>query len=920
MSVSNSSLVRYRSAILALAAVAVGCTIFYIRSSVSTHSQPLQPSGQHPLHRSNARRRRRRSRETDLSGSGVEDEESPRDGAALRIDTGPRNPILDALRDVAYDDETPDDQELEGRETDAGTESEHSWRDANDSRYTSKEGQSLLNLLFRIAEEQAKKDGYVHRGVTCNSCSMMPIQGIRYRCTNCADCDLCEQCEALQIHNKTHLFYKIRIPVPFLSNPREPQPLWYPGKPNDDFHPLRKSIIAKYCKDGAYQRHEVEALWEQFRCLAATEWLHDPDEYCLAIDRPTFDKCFIPASRTRPPPPNLIYDRMFAFYDTNRDGLIGFNEFFRGLSSLSNQKHAERRRKIFDGYDINDDGYVDRKDFLRMFRAFYALSKEMTKDVISAMDDDGYDDNLARQAVTGSQPLSSAFSGQIFPGDGSRAVEGKGQDENGDYVIYDHGRTVKEGKVDLGDHNEAVADAVESRFYNVGVGTVRRATFLEESIINEQLTGDVWPPTYANTQDAIAALGLPVPLEEIIEPADREKVRLAAIERFQGIASMRHSIRDHGIQERWERQQFYLANEDGALPPNGFRQDGTSETQPLSRRSRSSSKVRFQDDLTTEDEHETRSATSMSSRSIPLGERWGGYEVPEAEKDVGREVLYQVAQEGLNELLDPMFQQREDFAILVRRTKRERDLYRSQISAIDSTALREQIKRSLDIYELGWRNLRRTHPTEELELFNWLRRELNPAADLEVISHLSTPARPPKASYLETWALSSDDPAASPHPATHDPIDAWGTHAHREDLESSLTEHAPHPESYSYEETFPTILEGTEISPPEPASAIFTEPLSTKPLDPTLPQNRRNTSFSSSPSSSPTSPAPAHPTLPFPSRDRLRFLLAMDIIDADDARRGGPGRLSFSEFEELLMGDKGSALGFTGSWVEMASF
>ncbi|KAL9049187.1 MAG: hypothetical protein Q9206_005651, partial [Seirophora lacunosa] len=91
--------------------------------------------------------------------------------------------------------------------------------------------QNLMNLLYRIAEDKSKKEGFVHRGVICNSCNAMPIRGIRYRCTNCNDYDLCEQCEALQFHDKTHLFYKIRVPAPFLGNPRQPQPVWYPGKP-----------------------------------------------------------------------------------------------------------------------------------------------------------------------------------------------------------------------------------------------------------------------------------------------------------------------------------------------------------------------------------------------------------------------------------------------------------------------------------------------------------------------------------------------------------------------------------------------------------------------------------------------------------------------------------------------------------------
>ena len=94
-----------------------------------------------------------------------------------------------------------------------------------------KEGQHLLNLLFNIAEDQARKEGYIHRGITCNSCQASPICGIRYKCSSCVDYDVCERCEARDDHNKTHLFIKIKIPMPPLTNPRTPcvKPL-YPGE------------------------------------------------------------------------------------------------------------------------------------------------------------------------------------------------------------------------------------------------------------------------------------------------------------------------------------------------------------------------------------------------------------------------------------------------------------------------------------------------------------------------------------------------------------------------------------------------------------------------------------------------------------------------------------------------------------------
>ena len=37
---------------------------------------------------------------------------------------------------------------------------------------------------------------YKHLGIECDSCSMLPIQGTRYKCVFCPDLDLCEDCHS----------------------------------------------------------------------------------------------------------------------------------------------------------------------------------------------------------------------------------------------------------------------------------------------------------------------------------------------------------------------------------------------------------------------------------------------------------------------------------------------------------------------------------------------------------------------------------------------------------------------------------------------------------------------------------------------------------------------------------------------------
>ncbi len=843
MSPLTSALERYRPALFALTALVAGCVVYYVQNPTWSLTSSQPSVGQNALHRSNAQRRRRSSREAEPPASPIGAEQvAPDEGTVQTLPVTSTRPA-GALPSAEHDESNSGQQVLEeGRETIVDAESEHSWRDEIASATEpDNEALAMLHLLYRIAEDAARKEGYVHRRVTCNRCNITPIRGIRYRCANCVDYSLCEMCESLQIHHKMHVFYKIRIPAPFVHSPRDVQPVWYPGTPSPTVMRPQREVLVKYSSQTEFSPSEVEALWEQFRCLAGTTWDADPDEHKLAIDRVAFDKCFVPHISSRPPPPNLILDRMFDFYDSDCDGLIGFGDFITGLSSLTKQSWNERRKKVFDAYDINKDGYVDRKDFLRIFRALYALKKEMTRDVIDSMDDEERIDagiGEARQIVMSSQAVSAAFGPGWEQGERRRTGEGKMQDENGDSVIRDNGATVRESSEDIGDKNEVVADVFESIIYNRVSNTVVSADYkpFDESMIDEENEED-WPPAYVTAQDVFDALDRSVDFEEVEDLDDRQKVRLAA--------ERRRAVRELGVKHRWERQQFYTDDEDGVLPPDGFEQDATAENQPPSRRSRSSSKVRFQDDLGTNDEHEIRSATSMSSRSIPVGESWGGYEVPVAERYVGREILYQVAQESLNELLDPIFLQREDLAILARRKRTSRELHRPQISAYATDAILANIKKQMDNIQWKFRIKLTTKPLQEADLYHHLKENLKLAPN------------------------DSTDTNPAAHPSFITPT--------TEDAGASSRNAAP---------------------------------------DPTLPQYRPNSvPLTCGNLSSSLTPPPQSLSI-----DELNFHIALDLIEAEDVARGGPGRMSFSEFEDLFRGKRREELGFVGSWVELATF
>ncbi|KAJ5095859.1 hypothetical protein NUU61_005215 [Penicillium alfredii] len=911
----------------------------------------------------------------------------------------------------------------DGGETVVDDQSVFSWRDGNNESSPTREGQNLLNLLYHIAEDQARRDGYIHRGVTCNSCGAMPIQGIRYRCANCIDYDLCETCEAMQVHIKTHLFYKVRIPAPFLGNPRQSQPVWYPGKPSMLPRSLPRPLAKRLTKDTNFENTELDALWDQFRCLANYEWSDDPNKLYMAIDRKTFDRCFVPNTSIRPPPPSLIYDRMFAFYDTNGDNLIGFEEFLKGLASLNNKSNDERLRRVFRGYDIDGDGFVERKDFLRIFRAYYALSRELTRDMVAGMEDD-FLEGGARDVVLGSQPISSAFPGSIPSGEPSRTGEGKGVNPHGDMELVDHEGILRQDGADTGDRHSVVGDAaVRGQFGRVRPmfpSTLRLAQTDSETRRSETLqTADEdedddddeeaseasgsdessssvadgnWPTAeHILEEDIIDALGTYIPLQEITDPIDRARIATSVYHRMRDDDRRRaDETRRNGIDERWRRRAFYTDEEDGATVPEGYQRDpafddlsdeealeepAALESHPPSPRSRSSSKVRFQDDLT--DDYDVRSNPSTSSRSIPVGERWGGFEIPEVEKDVGKEILYQVTQQGFNELLDILFKPKEDLLMEAFRTRADRKLWAREIELVEQAGPQKWPANETAPVTPASNEEELQEITKERSLDDLLHRSgyavRSPTLEPGSTGPVLAPPSPE--------AVTSDDDVRPTHLVDPENDDEIGQRRPFEDSDTASTISSSDPddqvpvshsaysqassdaepdtsiscvdETPTYDPTLPQHRPNDE-TPPGPrlsfrdAPSVIGAPAPAEDLtgtNPDLPAQLRlhpngTTSLhSSSPEAEYTAPklppspmqplpppsisaSPAEPTTPRrPSSRTLDRWAYLTQVEREARERGGSGaRLSFEEFSRRMAADRGRQLAFVASWIEMASF
>ncbi|ERS96856.1 hypothetical protein HMPREF1624_07065 [Sporothrix schenckii ATCC 58251] len=743
------------------------------------------------LHRRNAVRRPRRGSHTDEpSGSATEPQTTTSIDESAAAPTTDENSINNVRPLQSEDREATvvDDGEMDERWLD----------DIGPPNSVQRAGHNIVNLLFRVSEDNARRSSYVHRGCACNACGIVPIRGIRYRCANCADFDLCETCESQGLHIKTHIFYKVKVPAPPFG-PRQMQPVWYTGDPDGFVRGLPKSLLSRLVRETGFERQELEAFWEQWTYMANTEWRDDPDGLCLAMDRKTFERCLVPSGGYRHAAPNLIHDRMFAFYDTNNDGLIGFSEFLHGLSY---RKRKDKLRKIFEGYDTDRDGLVNRRDFLRFFRAYYVLYKQMHKDILEGLDDQVMSSIETHQLVGNRQPLSSFFGrdgrlphadtrrmmggkyidhamGEVRVADGADGVvaedrpdmadreellsllytrteirlNGEGifeeryfasNDNSGDEhddgpavvnywdALLNPPRTVNElpsllmGQRDPSDRNDVFVSNQDNEYEqgddSVAMGTaeIREAlagggrthvsaeTNSDDNASTTAVIDQPLPPSRASTSERHAGNatahattnangsaanrdpaqrisrnqpGMPgegVSQLDSSTPEQQDAITNNPRTRFnpwrtptagQLSAGEEAFMRAHltkaakvtarrKLHNRWMRRQFYLDEEEGAVAPSAWKDDEDLLAEGEASSSKSKAKATPAD-----------SDKAEHSRSRLA-------DIPEAERDAGREVLYQVMQQAFNELLDILFLRKENLAIEAAESKQDRDKYR----------------------------------------------------------------------------------------------------------------------------------------------------------------------------------------------------------------------------------------------------
>jgi hypothetical protein len=617
----------------------------------------------------------------------------------------------------------------------------------------------------------------------------------------------------------------------------------------------------------------------------------------LATDRHAFNKLMMSPTWKRPVEPNLLYDRMFNFYDTDNNGLIGLKEYVLGIAYLRRPDKQSSLGRIFLGYDLDGDGYVSRSDFVRMLSAKYAVQKKLVEDSIRAAEFDmvTYTANVVRS----SQPISAAFAQEDVPPGHTRLPTMKVEDRFGENQIRpDAGpfaSAVLPDGLELPD--SSLLSAIAHRY---GVDALSDNVVRSEALSVEQLT--------ALTSSLNGSDVLPV---DSVEHGEEPRFMVDT-----DLRQVRRQTSPDGPEQRWHQDLL----------------DATGRT------------IRA-----TEETQETRSEDEDLIPPLPADilERGRAYEVPAAEKDFGSEVIFQVVQEGLNELIDPIFAKSERLAEKVRITREERRRFRKEIDEYvqEEKARREELVAGSAVDPL----MAIANAANSPEQYGPAQRH-DPTARMDTLLHVESTDASSRLPTPREIAIDLQDHIVQQSQTLDTDIENLEANIREQSLDDLLAQSGYIVDFANDTGLAPTHQhDGTSPDTDEPPPGTLDDMFSDMPALEEIPVNEnlaRATSplflLDQSPSlqhlqapfSTPDMDSSASEFAPFrsekaqaeqqfdsPSREKLSELAHLDEVERNMLFRGGPGRLNLAEFEEIIRSDRRGILqGVAESWLEWAEF
>ena len=289
--------------------------------------------------------------------------------------------------------------------------------------------------------------------------------------------------------------------------------------------------------------------------------------------------------------------------------------------------------------------------------------------------------------------------------------------------------------------------------------------------------------------------------------------------------------------------------------------------------------MRFEDD-----DYDVRSNGSTS-----VGERWGGFEVPEPERDIGKEILYQATKEGMNELLDVLFKAKEDLVMELRRTRDDRIRWAAEIEWFKDPSKR------------GERNGPETFLPGDLEYVKYYVDEPSDIEEPDEAEEAEANEETEEIEEIEEIEqLDQVDPTLPQNRPNEAPVPSLAAAAASSlhlRLDNSTMFPVPQPDNSNRAEA--TAPKFSPVLKPTPSTG---SPVHQSPRLP--PSHKRAT--------------PAPPSKP--TRRQLAYWATLNEGEREVLARGGGAKLSYDEFRRIMNTDEGKKLNFISTYIEMASF
>ncbi|KAI9502972.1 hypothetical protein BX070DRAFT_175381, partial [Coemansia spiralis] len=207
-------------------------------------------------------------------------------------------------------------------------------------------------------------------GVTCDKCNESPIRGVRYKCAQCPDIDLCESCEAHGAHQR-HLMFKISVPLPPLMNNKIPiVHQFYPG--NMKIRDISEDECKYLLNTTQLTRKEINHLYSQFCVLASAN-----DNGDMVITQRMFYNCLGRYGSAR----SVMADRLFVYYDADKDNELTFREMAHGFSVYNKGTLEDKAPYVFRAYDVDGDGRISRDDMRVILEAVTDTSRQKASEI-----------------------------------------------------------------------------------------------------------------------------------------------------------------------------------------------------------------------------------------------------------------------------------------------------------------------------------------------------------------------------------------------------------------------------------------------------------------------------------------------------------------------------------------------------------